>query len=380
MKISVTLFLASIGSASAFVAPSSKSGCSALGMSDPRESGGVGFKDPATDTPNAPMGDKPPAPKAPQMSKSIPFMNCPSTLDGTMAGDVGFDPLGFAKSKEDLAMYREAEIKHARLAMLAAAGWPVSELFDKKLANLLGMEPLVNEANQVPSVLNGGMLKVSPFYWVACLGLAAAVDVFTLAMASKKKGYYPGNLGFDPFGLYPKEEKGQKWMRTAEIKNGRLAMIAITGFAFQEFALHTAVIDQTPLFFKPITEVLFNSGGDAGYFVPAESVDTIVDAASSASSEAAPAAAESAATIVDAYPSAPAEAATAIPPAPETSIPPVGDSLPAASAEAATNTPLTDVAPSTPPTPVDTGSELEAAKKRIAELEAQLSTIQGLSQ
>ena len=45
--------------------------------------------------------------------------------------DVGFDPLGFAKNKEDLLNYREAEIKHARLAMLAAAGWPLSELFGK---------------------------------------------------------------------------------------------------------------------------------------------------------------------------------------------------------------------------------------------------------
>jgi hypothetical protein len=47
-------------------------------------------------------------------------MERPAALDGTLAGDVGFDPLGFAKSKNDLMNYREAEIKHARLAMLAA--------------------------------------------------------------------------------------------------------------------------------------------------------------------------------------------------------------------------------------------------------------------
>ena len=28
---------------------------------------------------------------------------------------------------------REAEIKHARLAMVAAAGWPLAELFNKLL-------------------------------------------------------------------------------------------------------------------------------------------------------------------------------------------------------------------------------------------------------
>jgi hypothetical protein len=44
----------------------------------------------------------------------------PAALDGSLAGDVGFDPLGFAKNKEDLWNYREAEVKHARLAMLVS--------------------------------------------------------------------------------------------------------------------------------------------------------------------------------------------------------------------------------------------------------------------
>lgn len=39
-------------------------------------------------------------------------------LDGTFPGDFGFDPLGFVKTEDDLLWYREAEIKHARLAML----------------------------------------------------------------------------------------------------------------------------------------------------------------------------------------------------------------------------------------------------------------------
>lgn len=37
-------------------------------------------------------------------------------LDGSIPGDVGFDPLGLAKTKEDLYNYREAELKHARLS------------------------------------------------------------------------------------------------------------------------------------------------------------------------------------------------------------------------------------------------------------------------
>ena len=57
-------------------------------------------------------------PVEPVMSQSLPFMERPAILNGALAGDVGFDPLGFAKTEEDLMNYREAEIKHARLAML----------------------------------------------------------------------------------------------------------------------------------------------------------------------------------------------------------------------------------------------------------------------
>ena len=77
------------------------------------------------------------------MSQSLPFLPRPAALTGALAGDVGFDPLGFAKSEADLMNYREAEVKHARLAMLAAAGWPLSEVFDKKIAAVMGMEPVL---------------------------------------------------------------------------------------------------------------------------------------------------------------------------------------------------------------------------------------------
>lgn len=147
--------------------------------------------------------------------------------------------------------------------MLAAAGWPVSELFDKKIAVVLGMEPLLQSADRAPSVLNGGLGSVSPVYWGVCLAAAAAVEMYGIFGASKKDGYLPGDLGFDPLGLFPKEKEGRQWFELAEIKNGRLAMIAITAFAVQELVTQSGVVDATPVFFKPLPEVLFeyaNSG------------------------------------------------------------------------------------------------------------------------
>jgi len=201
----------------------------------------------------------------PSMSMSMPFMERPAILDGSIAGDVGFDPLGFAKTEEDLVNYREAEIKHARLAMLAAAGWPLSELWDKKIAATFGMPALVDNADRAPSILNGGLDKISPVYWIGCLLLAGAVDFYGTTVAKKNNSdYFPGNLGFDPLGMYPKDVEGQKQMQLKEIKNGRLAMIAITAFAVQEFVSKIGIIDETPVFFKPLGEVL-HSYTNSGY-------------------------------------------------------------------------------------------------------------------
>lgn len=251
MKLSATIILASMAaSAQAFVQPSA-SFSSALRMSE----------EPVVEEPVAVATT--PAPVLPSMSQALPWMARPAALDGSMVGDVGFDPLGFAKNSEDLMNYREAEIKHARLAMLAAAGWPISELADAKIAATMGLSPIVDASDRAPSVLNGGLGKISPIYWLICIGGAAAIDLIGIN-AKSKPGYTPGNLGFDPLGMYPKDKAGQERMQLAELKNGRLAMIAITAFAVQEFVSKTGVIDETPLFFKPIATTI-HEYTNAGY-------------------------------------------------------------------------------------------------------------------
>lgn len=130
-------------------------------------------------------------------------------------------------------------------------------MFDRKIANLIGATPVVDTTDRAPSLLNGGLGKISPVYWVVCLAFAAAVDVYGISRSkSNDPNYLPGDLGFDPLGLYPKDEAGQKRMQLAELKNGRLGMIAITAFAVQEFVYSLGVVDETPLFFKPIGGVL----------------------------------------------------------------------------------------------------------------------------
>lgn len=65
-------------------------------------------------------------------SKSVPFLLQPLKLDGSLAGDEGFDPLGLSDLDDalglDLYWMREAELKHCRVAMLATVGFVGQEL------------------------------------------------------------------------------------------------------------------------------------------------------------------------------------------------------------------------------------------------------------
>ena len=86
----------------------------------------------------------------------------------------GFDPLGVVKSDRELLALREAEIKHARLAMLGSLGWPVSELYHVQLAEKLGLPNLLQNG-KVPSVLNGGLTNE---YVLVTLFVLMAVGAF----------------------------------------------------------------------------------------------------------------------------------------------------------------------------------------------------------
>jgi len=149
--------------------------------------------------------------------------------DGTLAGDMNFDPLGFSDTPDALAWYRESEIKHARLAMLAAIGWPVSELTN--------FGKLLTPDGRAPALLNGGLEKVSGAFFAAVIALQLFYEVKGF---HKRRGmqddYLPGMLDFDLFGW------DSQSMREAEILNGRVAMAAITLFALEE------AITKAPIF------------------------------------------------------------------------------------------------------------------------------------
>ena len=61
-------------------------------------------------------------------------------------------------------------------------------------------------------------------------------------MRTLREGYLPGDLGFDPLGLKPKDASGFRTMQDKELNNGRLAMIAVAGMCAQELATGAPII------------------------------------------------------------------------------------------------------------------------------------------
>ena len=63
--------------------------------------------------------------------------------------------------------------------MLAAFGWPVSELYHYKIAQSVGLESLLNGDGRAPSVLNGGLDNI---YALLGLGKFCKRDLIRTAL------------------------------------------------------------------------------------------------------------------------------------------------------------------------------------------------------
>jgi len=181
------------------------------------------------------------------MSKAVPFLPRPISLnineeDGEeLAGDYGFDPFNFADTPNNLIWQRQAELKHSRIAMLAAVGWPVSELLHKSLAKSFYLENLLREGDKVPSVLNGGLGRVSPIFWAVAFSIIATIEIFNLS-----ENVTPAI--FDPLQMYPKSFEERRQMEAKELINGRLAMCAILVYVVTEFLSSNGIVSVTPFF------------------------------------------------------------------------------------------------------------------------------------
>jgi hypothetical protein len=156
-----------------------------------------------------------------EMSKSLPFLIRPKELQGYV-GDVGFDPLNFSEYM-DMKWLREAEIKHGRSSMLATVGFTMQQYL-----TIPGYEH-VDDSNMAPTVV-GASAMLQIVFWMGVLEFWTNKGNVTMETMFSDPDREPGNLGFDPMGLaVGKTEDEMNDLKLKELKNGRLAMLAIGG-------------------------------------------------------------------------------------------------------------------------------------------------------
>merc|ERR1712125_318781 len=132
-------------------------------------------------------------------------------MGGVLAPVGFFDPLGFADKADEATIkrYREAEITHGRVAMLATIGFLVGEkvegssfLFDASISG-----PAITHLSQVPAgfwvlltiAIGAAEQKRAEIGWVEPKNVPVAQPGLLRAE------YTPGDIGFDPLGLKPEE-------------------------------------------------------------------------------------------------------------------------------------------------------------------------------
>ena len=161
-------------------------------------------------------------------SKALPFLTAPACQSSGLAGaEAGFDPLYFSDFI-DIKWLREAELKHGRICMLAATGFMAQEWFS--LPGYPGYSP--NAVEAFSSVPSEGMWQI--FAFICWLEVVANKGNYSMSTMFADKSRTPGDLGFDPLKFGENKETRAR-LELAELKNGRLAMLAFSGMLHQTF-------------------------------------------------------------------------------------------------------------------------------------------------
>jgi hypothetical protein len=226
------------------------------------------------------------------ISKALPWVTAPDIAGGQLVGDYGFDPLGLAKTF-DVSWLRAAELKHGRLGMLATVGFLAPELvqhpagfegfkFPAEFTEMNAIKALstVPQFGLAQIIIACGLAEIASFGKNYSADYAfddtlspkereniktgkveALVGAAKTAYAS---GYIAedveilkgdlssvGDLGFDPLGFADNGINAA--YAEAEIKHGRLAMIAAIGMLLQSFySPDTGIIQQTAEWAKSV--------------------------------------------------------------------------------------------------------------------------------
>lgn len=183
----------------------------------------------------------------------LPGLDPPNYLNGTLPGDYGFDPLGLGEDPESLKWYVQAELVHCRFAMAGVAGILVTDLLRVTGINKL---PVWYEAGAtkfdfastvtlfiVQMILMGFVetKRYMDFRYPKSQAKEGTFFGFESLLEGLEPGY-PGGPLLNPLGLAKDIENAHEW-KLKEIKNGRLAMVAMVGIFVQAYVTHVGPVE-----------------------------------------------------------------------------------------------------------------------------------------
>eukprot|EP00571_Detonula_confervacea_P000474 CAMPEP_0172316024 /NCGR_PEP_ID=MMETSP1058-20130122/26998_1 /TAXON_ID=83371 /ORGANISM="Detonula confervacea, Strain CCMP 353" /LENGTH=440 /DNA_ID=CAMNT_0013030243 /DNA_START=39 /DNA_END=1361 /DNA_ORIENTATION=- len=150
--------------------------------------------------------------------------------------------------------YREAEIRHGRLAMLAAAIWPLQEILDRLF--------IPDSFGSMTVIYGGPTLPFLPLIMTFIMLNLGYLDIYSSEIKRNESGdaFLPGECFWDPLCiLVGTPDSMKRNMQEREILNGRAAMIAVAAYIFEEAMTHKPIVSLPPnaLLFEPAYQVPF---------------------------------------------------------------------------------------------------------------------------
>ncbi|KAI3922225.1 hypothetical protein MKX01_005914 [Papaver californicum] len=187
----------------------------------------------------------------------LPGLDPPAYLNGILAGDYGFDPLGLGEDPESLKWYRACTcslcngwlqlLRVTRLVNLPI--WYEAGAVKIEFAStttliivqflLMGF---VETKRHMDFASPGSQAQYGTFFGIEAALEGSEIYINTLGHGLKVQRSTSGGPLFNPLGLARDEQSARVW-KLKEIKNGRLVMMAMLGIFVQTNVTHAGPID-----------------------------------------------------------------------------------------------------------------------------------------